>query len=506
MVDFNSGYVPPGVYVTADTSAVASAVGATPTVICLVGPGLGYRSFTDHIIFVNSSDVQSLSQLGINQNSVVVSSTTGGVTTTYALTNDYVLTASDSSAPDSATTIGIVSSGAITPGVQIDITYQYANASYYALNTFSDFASFISMYGSPFSPSDGSLQSPVSLAAQIAFSNGASTIKAISPNNLGSLVDQYDAAYQLAATDYSINLLIPVWPVGTGSGYPADLETFTGYIQSINAALLDADNNGYPRNAIVGISESFDPSVTPDEIATQFDYRRVMLVWPNRLNYYVSVGTAPATSIVGGQYLAAACAGFLANNITAQGLTRQQILSITGISPDILSQQTTSNKNLWSSKGVAVLEANRSGQLVIRQGVTTDVSSVVNREFSIVRCQDDLFNEIQQTLEGAQIIGSPITANTALNVKSIVAGALETALSNNTIQAYDNLAVRQQSLPSGDPTVIECVFSYQPTYPLNYITVTFSFDLSTGNITSSTDTASDPTSSSTNASVTTVSS
>jgi hypothetical protein len=168
-------------------------------------------------------------------------------------------------------------------------------------------------------------------------------------------------------------------------------------------------------------------------------------------------------------------------------LTRQQVFAIAGIAPDIIAQQTTYNKNNWSARGVAVLEPNRAGRLVIRHGVSTDVSSVTTREFSIVRCQDELFTLIQQSLESANLIGTPITSDTPLSVKGIIAGALETALANNTIQGYSGLAVRQQSLPNGDPTVIEAVFIYAPTFPVNYITVSFSFNLSTGTTAATTD-------------------
>lgn len=487
MVDFRAGYVPPGVYVTADTSAVATAVGATPTVICLVGPGLGYRTFIDSVVFSNTTDSEVLSQLGINQNSVVVTSNINGVVTTYAAGDDYNLTSTDSSAPDSVTTISIVGSGDIAPGTQLAVSYQYADDSYYRLNQFSDFASFTGVYGAPFNPVTGVLQSPISLGAQIAFENGANIVYGVVPNNLGSISDQYANAYDLTLNNYDINLIVPVFPTNPDVGYPIDLDSVSPYVASIVSHLQTADDSGYPRNAIFGLPENFDSSVTPDQVAIKFNYRRVVLVWPNQLTYYNSLLNTSVT--IGGGYLAAACAGKLANNPTAQGLTKQQIFSLAGIAPTVAAQQTTVNKNAWSSKGVAVLEQNRAGQLVIRHGVTTDPSSVTSREFSIVRCQDELFNEIQQSLEQAQLIGTPITNETPLAVKGIIGGALETALSNNTIQDYSNLAVRQQSLPNGDPTVIEAVFIYKPTYPLNYITVSFTFDLSTGDITTSTDTA-----------------
>ncbi len=53
---------------------------------------------------------------------------------------------------------------------------------------------------------------------------------------------------------------------------------------------------------------------------------------------------------------------------------------------------------------------------------------------------------------------------------------------------YRNLAVRQQTLPQGDPTIIECKFQYQPPVPLNYITVAFSIDLTSGVVSASNET------------------
>ncbi len=493
MVDFRSGYVPPGVYVTADNTSVATAVGATPTVICLVGPGLGYRSIVDRDTFSNNTDSFKLTKKGANQNSLTavgaVTSESGGVVTTYKVGDDYTVTSTNGSAPDSVTTIAIVQTGSIVPGVEVQVSYTYADTDYYGLNQFNDFVSFSQVYGNPFSNDGKTLQSPLSLAAQIAFDNGANVIYAVALNNLGSYASQYKAAYAQSAANYDINLVVPVWPEGDDPTLPNSLDTMQQYATDLISHLRSADSDGFPRNSVVGMSAGFDSSVTPDQVSSLFDYRRVVLAYPNLLNYYNAYTSPPKTTPIGGQYLAAALSGVLANNQTAQGLTRQRVYSFTGINADILPQQTTTNKNTWSSRGVAVLESNRRGQLVIRHGVTTDVSSITSREFSIVRCQDELFNEIQQSLEGAQLIGTPIRSDTALNVKAIIAGALETAMANDTIQGYTNLSVRQQVLPNGDPTVIECVFSYKPTYPLNFITVTFSFDLSTGDITTTTDTA-----------------
>jgi hypothetical protein len=372
-------------------------------------------------------------------------------------------------------------SGTIPTTGTVTVSYHYVNASYGALNSFTDFASVVTAYGPALNPATGVVASPLTLAAQLAFQNGANVLYAVALSGQGSLVSQFEAAYQLTLPSYAVNLMVPLFEDATSaSAAESELNQLAGFLNS-------AASSSKPRVAIAGLPSGFSGS-TPDVVAGAVASRRIVLTWPQSFNYFNPV--LNATTTVDGMYFAAACAGYLANHAPNQGLTRAQLRGFTGIPLTQLQADTATNKNLWSSKGVAVAELNRLGQLIVRHGVTTDVSNIGTRELSVVRCQDTLFELIQVTLDQAGLIGSPITAQTALQVKGLVAGALETAVSTNTINAYTSLLVSQQSLPTGDPTVIQVSFSYYPTYPLNYITVTFTLDLSTGNITSSSDTAS----------------
>jgi hypothetical protein len=480
VVDFRSGYVPPGVYVSTDSTGSVAAVGVESTVICLVGRGLGYQTYTEQVSF-SGGNAQPLTQKGIDSASVVVSGTipVSGVPTPITFTPDGVSNPHDYSVSQTGsgtakvTTLNRTPSGQIPTSGTVQVTYHYTDDDYFALNGFSDYASFEAVYGAPFDPATGDLLSPLSLAAQIAFQNGASIIYAVSLSGTGSAASQYSAAYELTLPNFDINLLVPLFETATDGSTAQSLAT------ALVAHLNNAETEGFPRTAIFGLPSAFTGE-TPDILAQQIDYRRVVMTWPNQFLFYNSL--VNQTQTLDGIYFAAACAGVLANQSMNRGLTRSQIRSFTGIPAAVLRNMSTSNKNTWSSKGVAVAEIDRNGRLVVRHGVTTDVSTVQNRELSIVRCQDALFNLIQTSLTQADLIGDPITATTALSVKGIIAGALETALSGDIIQGYTNLLVRQQTLPSGDPTVIECTFSYSPTYPLNYITVVFTLDLTTGDL------------------------
>lgn len=478
MASLSSGYNPPGVYVSSDSSSVSGAVGVQPTVACLVGPGLGYQTNADSLVFASLSTPLVLSQLGIQQSSVAVSYVdTGGVSHTLALGTDYTLAATDGSYPDTKTTITPVGTGTLPVNTTITVAYCYANANYFAVNTFTDFASLIAVYGNPFNPTTGAIQSPLSLAAQFAFENGANTIYTVALSGLGSLSDQYRDAYTLTEAVTGIDITVPVF----AENAITDNTDLASFVSRFVTHLKNCEAAGFPRVGLFGVGSGFSDSVTPDTIAQSFNYKRVTFVWPKELLYYNSLTNSTVT--VGGTYLAAACAGILCNNPVNQGLTRRQVRSFSGLTLKAAQASSVSNKNTWSASGVAVAEVNRLGQLVIRHGTTTDPSAVTNRELSIVRCQDALFNLVQQALDQAGLIGSPITEDTPLTVKSILAGALETSVASDTIQSYSNLSVRQQALPNGDPTVIECLFSYQPTYPLNYITVVMTLDLTTGQVT-----------------------
>jgi hypothetical protein len=106
MVSLSSGYNPPGVYVSSDSSSVSGVVGVQPTVACLVGPGLGYQTNSDTLVFASLSTPLVLTQLGIQQSSVAVSYVDGnGTSHVLALGTDYTLSATDGSYPDTVTTI-----------------------------------------------------------------------------------------------------------------------------------------------------------------------------------------------------------------------------------------------------------------------------------------------------------------------------------------------------------------------------------------------------------------
>ena len=488
MVDFTT-YVPPDVYVDAGTTPTIQAVGIDPTVICLIGNGVGYHTFSETVSFASSTSAV-LTQKGINASSIVV---TGYVTDPNAsgqsiphtfvkdagsTINDYSITTNTTPGVDKSITTITKSVGSdIEVGYpEVTVTYQYTDVNYHSLNFFEDFASFQDTYGPALDPSTGVLVSPLTMAAQVAIQNGATRLYAIALDaTQGTVANQFAVAYQLlGASNTSANVVVPLFDNVTS------LSALSGMLTTFNAALLADANNRALRVGIVGFDE--DVVASTDDVvalATGVKSKRLVLAWPNQLNYYN--GYTNTTSTLSGFYLAAAYAGRLASQDPQMPLTRKQLRGFSGLPTGVQAALKITDKNKLAASGVAVTETARDGSLVVRHGLTTDYAGgVLTREISLVRSQDSLYGLLQGTLESSGLIGIPIDDNTALSVKSIVSGALEAAKSSGIITDYTNLAVRQQNPPSGDPTVIEVRFAYKPAWPLNYILVNFTVDTTSG--------------------------
>jgi hypothetical protein len=465
-----------------------------PTVVCLIGQGVGYHTFTETVSFASGNSVQ-LTKKGINPSSLKVTGYVAdpnvsgqsipktflpdipgspGTPRDYSVTQDV-----SGGVINSVSTLVRTTSGTISLTYpQVQVTYQYTDSDYYALHGFTDFTSFQAAYGPALDPVSGAIVSPLSLAAQIALMNGANQIYAIALDGSGTIQQQFADAYTLlSASNNNVNLVVPLWDTVT------DGTALAGMLQTLNAALTADANNGVLRTAIVGLDSAYAGSATAvATLATGVASQRIVLPWPNQLSFFN--GYTNSTVTVDGFYLAAALAGQAASRQPQVPLTRKLPQGFTGFPATVQSGLTRTVKDQLAVAGVCVVEVDRNAQLSVRQGLTTNYAGgVLTREISLVRAQDALYTLVQNNLEAAALIGQPVTSGTPLQVKSIVAGALETAKSAGLIVDYSNLAVRQQTPPNGDPTVIDVQFAYKPSYPLNYVLVGFTVDTSTGDTT-----------------------
>jgi hypothetical protein len=82
-----------------------------------------------------------------------------------------------------------------------------------------------------------------------------------------------------------------------------------------------------------------------------------------------------------------------------------------------------------------------------------------------------------QTID-TQIIGQMVADDTApLVIEQVIAGTLRTLQENGEIVGFDSVSAKASSI---DPTIIEIRFNYRPAFPINYVDIVFSVDLTSG--------------------------
>lgn len=494
MVDFTR-YNPPGVYVEDISTPLVTSAGIPQSITCLVGPALGYIMATESVV-IDADVAAVLTNRGVFTTAVdgppaiaapVVKKLDG---TTLTVGTDYTLAVDASGpggGPNAVTSISRVSSSTnVSDGDIVTITYSYANADYYQPQVFTDFDSVVTVYGlpmvssAPSSPNSSQVFSPLAMGAQVAFQNGATVLLCVALNpSDGTLQQQFKAAYAKLATNYQASIIVPVFPddlsvsSGTVAQYTTTLAT------DLEAHCVAASADGYPRVGLFGAPRNYSESdQAMDAFAGAIKNKRVILTYPNRLQFFN--GMTNQITEISGCYLAAALGGLLGSLPTNRGLTKESVTSFVGFSAPVAQVMTKLFKNTLSQAGVCVVEMNRLNQMLVRHGVTTDMTSLLTREISLVRIADTLFEIIQLGMEAAQLIGEPITPETVIQVRGALQSLLEQSVASDLIVAYANLSVKQQTYPSGDPSIIECKFSYQPALPLNYVTVSFQVDLQSG--------------------------
>lgn len=472
MTDFTT-YKPPGTYIEEIVVPAVTSIGIQPTVIGLVGPSIGYRVATEAVV-LSGTAASALGQTGINPTvgfSVAAADGTVYDPATYTVAVAAGADGNITTTIDNTTTLA--RNGATIPdGTTVYVTYRYTDADYATPLVVRDFDDVVTAFGAPFDAA-GNIASPLSLAAQFAILNGASRLVLVPTSGLPTATTRAElaAAYTKLDAHPEVNVVVPL-PVGITGTTAAPGDT-ANVGTDLKAQVEGSSANGVFRVGILGldVGAAVDPATT----LGSFKSKRVMEAWPNRMQFYS--GASNATTDISGYYLAAAYAGRFGTLAPQMPLTKKAIYGFAGISPTVLATMSTVQKNIWSDAGVAVAEVNRAGVLNVRHGTTTDRSTAMTREMSLVRAKDSLVNLIQDTFDASDLVGGFIDGSTVDRVQGAMVSILEQASAAEIIVGYSNVKVR---IRPGDPQVIEVKFLYQPAYPLNYINVSFSVDTTTG--------------------------
>jgi len=414
--------------------------------------------------------------------------------------SDYAAIFDNAATPTPTVTIsrsiGPTTIGASENRRTVKVSYRATSPSYYMPRRCFSFSEVESRFGKAIDMSSGTIVSPLTFGAYMAFANGASDIVCqalyhtgdpgdsqaprLAPSNKTTDVQSYVADWLSAfrsLRDYpEINVIVPI--VGQDASLTdANVKTVFQSLQDhIN---FQAENDehiicllGEDSTAVVGRASLSALQSHAQSLGTHNMAERTALISP--AGYAFSNSSLPrGYQPIGGQYVAAALAGQLAQRPIQDALTRKSIVGVA----DVLDYRSKEDKNNDGQSGLLVIER-RNNAIVVRHAVTTAITNINSQELSVVRAKLYMMESLRRTLD-TRIVGQiPADDIAPTVVGATVQSVLETLMQSGAIIAYSALQVR--SLGPTLPSTIEVRFNYKPSYPLNYIEISFSIDVNTG--------------------------
>jgi hypothetical protein len=335
------------------------------------------------------------------------------------------------------------------PGKKYFVDYEYAKASAdYTPRFFFNMNDVIAEHG------EVSTTNKLSLGAEIVFQQGTSVVclVQIDPAD-GSTVNQFRKAIDKLLPVTGINIVVPLV---TDTSLQSYLKT---HCETASSLLERKERTG-----IMGLSGS--PSIaTIIGYAQGLASKRIVIVYPTSATRFV--GTNTTVDTLDGSFIAAAIAGVRTSNAfdVAEPLTRKEITGFESVPDTLLRTQ----KNQLSSEGILVIDTIGATPRV-RFQTTTDPSTIVNREYSVVETIDFVSQTTRDLLEPI-FIGQKILEDTPSQVRSAIVSILQDLVDKEILVAFTDV---QASVNNSDPTQIDVSFRISPVYPLNYILITFS--------------------------------
>lgn len=483
-------YTPPGVKVTEYTEPVVNPLLAAPANVCLIGQAQGTQQRTDVVTLTGTTAV-TLPSVPADATmtsgsiiSVMDANNPGVAPSGYVQGDDWALNAT-------AHTIARVVDTEIPDGTTVYVTYTFTPADYYYPIKFDNLGDIEDRFGTAYNSAGTAVNSRLTYAAQIAFENGAQelTLLPLFYNNNGTR--QAPTANQAAAAstwasnyealrDFTdINIIVPV--VGQSDANVGD-STQLALIQALQDHLKYMVTEQQYIFGIVGEDSSASSSVAQKAIirthATTVAGRyngdlAEQMIFVSTSKFTRATPSLGGSIYVGGQYVAAAIAGMLAGQPVSAPITRKMLSGFTSVA----DYRSKADKNADAEVGLTVVEQ-RGQAVMVRHGITLDVNSgSARREISIVRAKHRVIESVRDTLE-TQVIGKVIADDAApIVVRTAVTNVLSNLRFVNDIVDFGSVSSRTLTL---DPTTIEVRFSYRPSFPVNYINVGFSLDLTTG--------------------------
>jgi hypothetical protein len=238
------------------------------------------------------------------------------------------------------------------------------------------------------------------------------------------------------------------------------------YSQTLqHVEVMSTARNQSERMAYIGFASGTSPT-TAQTVARSLESSRVVALYPDSAVVTLTdeLGNNFET-LIDGTFLASAVAGSAVSPAfdVATPFTHRRIQGFTRI-PRILDAVEA---NLTATSGVTLLE-DLQPLIRIRQGLTTDMTSVLTRLPTVTQIKDYVQQSARASLD--VFIGTKFLASRTNDVEVSLTAMFNSLVQAEIVGAFTGISA---TVDADDPTILRVEAYYQPVFPLLYIVVTF---------------------------------
>lgn len=307
-----------------------------------------------------------------------------------------------------------------------------------------------------------SAENRVTLAAHLAIDNGAvlvgiTQVLKVPNTNQASAQSFVDAISGLATPlrgNIKPDIIVPL---------STDTAVYAALMQ--HCELMSNVRNQSERMGFIGFAAGTQP-INAQTIARSLVSSRIVAFYPdsavvtltNELNQNFD-------TLVDGSFFAAAVAGAVVSPAVdvATPYTRRRIQGFTAI-PRILDAVES---NQTAVAGITLLE-DLDPIIRIRQGLTTNMTSVLTRLPTVTQISDYTSQQARSVLDA--FIGTKFLSSRVNEIEVSLTSLFKQLIQQEVVAAFTGI---QATIDPNDPTILDAVAYYQPIFPLEYIVLTF---------------------------------
>ena len=335
-------------------------------------------------------------------------------------------------------------------------SYTYTKQDFSA-GVYTKFATVEAIYGAL------GTENPVTLAAYMAMINGAVLVGVKQVQKDANSTTAAVSSYTAAIDDLEGQIIPGVYPdilVPLRSDSTDLFDYLTRHCDIQSSIRYRAE-----RTAIAGLQAGTQPKqVGP--IAQAIGRTRFRLVYPDMVTLSMPAADgADQEVLVDGGYLAAGLSGAVTspNVDVATPWTGRKLFGYVSLGRVLDAVE----QNQVAVNGVTIIE-DRSTYLRVRQGLTTDVSSILTKLPTIAPIVDTVQQQTRATLD--RFVGIKFLPGILSQIEGQLSNTLKKLVDAQILSAYTGISA---NVSADDPTVAEIEAYIAPVFPLLYLVVTF---------------------------------